>query len=883
MASKRGIQHLFPKMAAVLFILFSLTSYGVLPNTAKAASIDAAPLNLLSEEPVASGAIHKKYVLQFDRKGKEVKVRTNVVEVDLQNPNVKLDTMAGSNNQFTKKQTVREMAAETGAVAAVNGDFFNTKAEGVPIGPQIMNGKLLATPPYLSGFYSFALDKDNKPLIDLFTFKGNIMTKDFSSYPLGGVNKTYYWFEPDGTHSMIDGLFMYTNAWGQIDRSNDGVTVPTEVLVRNGKIEKIAPAGIIEMIAPTDGYILRASGKADEFVKAHMKVGEPLQALYEVLPLDSQKKYNTKQFRTMIGGGTILVDEGKPAEFSRQDANYTGYRSRTAIGYSRDQRYAYLVTVDRWEDSTGLSLPEMQQLLIKIGAWKGMNLDGGGSTQMAARPLGDVQPQLVNQPEIGGERKVVNGMGVYSIAPKGKLKDMIVRGETNLFINQQVAYQIKAYDEYFNPMETKDLATTWSMSNPIGMMIGNQFTPLKAGKTTLQVSAGPVQKNIDVSVIGKEQIEKMEISAANPLLMANSNYPLKVTAATQDGKTKQIPFEALKWEFVGFSGSVEAGTLRVKNMNAGIKQGLVIARYDGFSAVLAMPVGEKRTLADFDKTAFPVSFSGYPAEVAGTASVVAGYPGSQGKSLLLNYDFTQGSGTKAAYAVFGVSGNGAAVPGEPLYMNINVNGDNSLNWLRAEVVDGKGQQKRIDLTQRIDWTGWKTLSADLSPYEMSFPITLKKIYVANPEQGQDERALKGAIAIDDFSFTVKSIAEENRTTVKLTIDKKNLEVNGKPQSLDQAPVIVAGNTLVPVRFVVEAMGGTIGWDNAERKATVARGVHFAEMWIGQRNLIIDGQKITAEVAPTLMNERTMIPLRILAEHFGWKVSWEEQTRIVTLQ
>ncbi len=180
-------------------------------------------------------------------------MNANVVEVDLTNSNVKLDVMTGTNNQFTKKQTVLGMAIETKAVAGVNGDFYNTQAEGVPMGPQISNGQLMATPPYLPGFYTFALDQNNKPIVDLFTFKGNIIAKDGASYPLGGINKTYYWFEPGGEHSHIDGLFMYTNAWGQVDRSNDGVTYPTEVLVQNGIITQIPENGVVNMIAPQDG------------------------------------------------------------------------------------------------------------------------------------------------------------------------------------------------------------------------------------------------------------------------------------------------------------------------------------------------------------------------------------------------------------------------------------------------------------------------------------------------------------------------------------------------------------------------------------------------------------------------------------------------------
>ena len=101
----------------------------------------------------------------------------------------------------------------------------------------------------------------------------------------------------------------------------------------------------------------------------------------------------------LIGGQTILVDNGKPAANSRTSAEIGGYRSRTGVGYSEDQRYAYMVTAEASGDSAGASLSEFQQIMIAAGVWKGMNLDGGGSTQLVARPLGETTVQVVNQIE----------------------------------------------------------------------------------------------------------------------------------------------------------------------------------------------------------------------------------------------------------------------------------------------------------------------------------------------------------------------------------------------------------------------------------------------------------------------------------------------------
>ncbi|WP_254611590.1 copper amine oxidase N-terminal domain-containing protein [Paenibacillus sp. JMULE4] len=101
--------------------------------------------------------------------------------------------------------------------------------------------------------------------------------------------------------------------------------------------------------------------------------------------------------------------------------------------------------------------------------------------------------------------------------------------------------------------------------------------------------------------------------------------------------------------------------------------------------------------------------------------------------------------------------------------------------------------------------------------------------------------------------------------------------------LEQAPVIEKGNTLIPIRFVTDALGGTVRWDDTERKVTVIRGGKMIDLWIDNPDLIVNGQRVTAEVPPVIMNNLTMVPLRILSENLGWKVTWDPQTRQVTLQ
>ncbi|UUZ82622.1 phosphodiester glycosidase family protein [Paenibacillus sp. P26] len=858
---------------AAVMLLTSSPWYG-------STTVHAEPsVTMTSQEILSTGVVLKKYVWQSTRNNKDYKTNANVIEVDLTNPYAKLDVMTGTGNQFTKKQTVLGMAKETKAVAGVNGDFYNTQAEGVPEGPQISNGQLMATPPFIPGLYSFAIDKDNKPIVDMFSFQGKIITKDNASYTLGGINKTYYWYD-DGTHSHIDGLFMYTSAWGQVDRSNDGVTVPTEVLVENNIIKQIADNGIINMIAPKDGYILRASGKAADFVRAHMKVGDPVVADYKVTVADPSKNYDVSTFKMMIGANTILVDGGQPAAFSRNVDDLCCYRSRTALGYSKDQKTAYVITVDNSGDSKGLSMTELQQFMVKVGVWKGMNLDGGGSTQMVARPLGEFDPVLINKTETGIQRKVVNGVGIYSTAPQGEVKDLFIQAPSFLFVNEQAALNFKGYDEYYNPIQSDKVTAQWSVADNMGTFKDNVFIPNKPGTANITAVSGKGSSSAKIEVVGRDQISSMKITADNVTLSEGETYKPPVVVTTKSGKTREMPPELVQWEVLGIQADVANGAITVKSL-AGAQGAQLIARYDGFSTMTSIPVGIDKTWYDLDNYAVMTMPDKKPSDV--TSSVYIRQSETGNKYLALDYDFgtSQEKGNRWAYATLDT---GVLIEGQPQYMKVKVNGDESLNWLRAELIDNAGKSILVDLARSINWKGWKSLTADLTDYKPTYPIRVKSIYVVNEEIGRDEKAAKGTIGIDDITFTYRgSMAQPSNNSVKLTINKKDVTVNGKGMTLEQAPVIKEGNTLIPIRFVTDALGGTVRWDDAERKVTVIRGDKMVDLWVDNKDLIANGQRITAEVAPTIMNNLTVVPLRILSENLGWKVTWDGKTQQITLQ
>lgn len=123
------------------------------------------------------------------------------------------------------------------------------------------------------------------------------------------------------------------------------------------------------------------------------------------------------------------------------------------------------------------------------------------------------------------------------------------------------------------------------------------------------------------------------------------------------------------------------------------------------------------------------------------------------------------------------------------------------------------------------------------------------------------------------------------TIVTLQIGVPTMTVNGKTREIDQgtAPIKQNNRTLVPIRSVVEAFDGQVDWDETQQKATVVRNGVRIELWIGSKSATVNEKTVLLDVAPLVINDRTFLPLRFVAENLGLRVFWEEKTQMVTIQ
>ena len=113
-------------------------------------------------------------------------------------------------------------------------------------------------------------------------------------------------------------------------------------------------------------------------------------------------------------------------------------------------------------------------------------------------------------------------------------------------------------------------------------------------------------------------------------------------------------------------------------------------------------------------------------------------------------------------------------------------------------------------------------------------------------------------------------------------DSIRVTIDGVPVVFaDQDPTIVDGRTLVPVRGVFEALGFYVEWDGVDT-ATLSRPDYTVTISIGVDTFTTNGAEFALDVPAQLINNRTMLPIRAVLESVGYSVDWDSETRTVII-
>ena len=110
-----------------------------------------------------------------------------------------------------------------------------------------------------------------------------------------------------------------------------------------------------------------------------------------------------------------------------------------------------------------------------------------------------------------------------------------------------------------------------------------------------------------------------------------------------------------------------------------------------------------------------------------------------------------------------------------------------------------------------------------------------------------------------------------------------LRVGGEEIKTDVAPVLINGRTLVPVREIFESLDANVIWDESSQTVTAKKEDTEISLKINSNEMTVNGKIKTLEVPAQLISGRTMVPVRAVSEAFGNEVIWNARTRTVQVK
>ncbi|WP_227375729.1 phosphodiester glycosidase family protein [Haladaptatus halobius] len=645
----------------------------------------------------------------------------------------------------TSRETVSNLADAEGAVAGVNGDFFDIGNSDAPVGAEIGAGRLRSSPaPGREN--AVAVGRDGLARIARVALDGRVGLPD-GNHRIAALNQPSI---------PADGIGLYTPLWG--DAARPGAV---EVFVRDGVVAS-EPSPVGDGAVPEGTSALVGRGAGADALSALSK-GDSVSIGY------APKTDAGSPLDAAVGGGTRLLRDGKLLAGLDDDR----LEPRTAAGVSADGTTLFLFVVDgRQRDSRGASLRELGEAMRDFGASDALNLDGGGSSTVVAREPGEVGVRVQNDPSDGSERPVSNGLGLTTADGSGTLDGFCVTpsldGENTHRVFPGLSRRFKAsgHDETYAPVDATP--RRWrAVPAKLGRFDDDgRFTAWKSGSGEAVARRRGTKGTTRLRVL--DELRQVETDAER--LAPGDSATFAVLGFDARGYAAPVVPRDVSLDYDDSLVTVEPtdeGTFRVAPTG---ESGSTIVTVSVLSEEAYVPVAvglaTKRVSGFEDSSAW--WFMRYPSEVEGSMSFVEGRSGT---GLRLDYDFTTTTATRAVYAR---AESKIDLPGEPQRIGLWVKGDGKGAWLRGVVTDAAGVSHRLDFTYSVDWTGWKRLEATV-PAGVEYPLQFSHFY---PVEASSDQQYAGSLVFDDLTVKVTppvSIPEQSTRPDPLVVENDALD------------------------------------------------------------------------------------------------------------
>ncbi|RKD32314.1 phosphodiester glycosidase family protein [Thermohalobacter berrensis] len=699
------------------------------------------------EENISSGVILEK-IQRFTSAGWR---NINVLRVDLDDRYTDIGVLF-SDKGISTREKLSNMVKEKEAIAGINGDFFSTEAKPYPLGAVISEGKIVSSPyDFNKDLPVFSVDEDKKPLISYWNWEMSVIPENGKPIKISTINKY---------SKFTNVVVMYNKHWNGKTPGNTNYSDIVEVLVEDNIVKDIR-IGQPPTDIPEDGYVLISRGPTGMNLANNFNIGDKVK-------IDIKGEIDYKKIKAAIGGGTFLVKDGEKTDFT---LNVKGKHPRTALGITKDRDELIMVTIDGRDTSfKGVELDTLAEIMIDLGAYEAINLDGGGSTTMVVSPNGVDSPQVVNHPSDGNERRIVNGLGIFSDAPKRRLDYIqIFTEDTNVFVNTTRKFYVKGYDKYHNPVKIDLDRVDFDIEGVKGRFKDNVFMPEESGTATIKAEYRGKEAEIYIRVLN--ELKDLYIENDKFHVDIDGKVDLgEIYGINTEGFTAKINPNDINWHIIGDIGKIRDGVFYSSNKPS---SGAIVASVEDAVENILVSVGYSEVEIEDFEDLDNIEFIPYPESVKGNIEL-ANEDKEGTSSVKLKYDFTESEGTSAGYILFGE--DGLKLKGSPDKIGMWIHGNNSNHWIRGKITDSNGNTYPIDFTQHVNWNGWEWVTADI-PRNVSYPIKLNRIYVVeiNPLNFD-----KGEILFDGlkalYRTPFKNIELPKETVVKDN-KQKHVEVN----------------------------------------------------------------------------------------------------------
>lgn len=399
-------------------------------------------------------------------------------------------------------------------IGAINGDFFNL-SNGIPVCSNLINGEIFSTS--LSKDEEvmrpcFAIFENNRIDIDNYHFTGYINLIDNNSY------KTQINIDSINREDYIENTINIFNC-----KNNDSSTIFLPKDKEDSLIISIIPDN-----SKSSFYNRNLiTGKIKEIIHDHSNTYKMQEDEIVIVAYDKKKDLFNKSFPNMnveinfevrkssnystpkikhllTGHEFILYDNQIPSTnyFSRTWTSWSSscktHRSALAL---TNRNTLIILTVDKKDDFKGMSLCELAQFLKSKGAYKAINLDGGGSTSMMIREPGIYSLKNINLPR--ENRKISNSIMITNNMPYTQdVENFYFHDSPKININEKRKLNVVSYDKNFNPVDIYILPNL-KLSSDVGHFdLNGVFHPKPYPcKGTITIELNNISKTYEIEII----------------------------------------------------------------------------------------------------------------------------------------------------------------------------------------------------------------------------------------------------------------------------------------------------------------------------------------------------------------------------------------------